>query len=633
MSENLKLNIYIEELKQDGPVADVDAVLGTCICDYIKASNIEKVTDAREREKYNKLNETINNYLIDWWIFDENNEQKLLDFNDKAEENKHKIKEKVTNIYGTIKPFSYHTFLFPFLWKDDKKVKTRKNFTKCLKISNTGNWIKENADSSDFADGKFNEKYNQYHYFNPAARNAIYSNGNDENEVVQNYKYSISCDGNWLNSVKNINNQAKYVIEINETDKYELSLNAIRLKLFNTGIGILIFETENYVYPTLEAINKINDFGRRIYMPFSSGEEKICGGCAERIYITYNGRDLFGALKEDYNLQKPEHFNTTRISALIKKLLTNGEYSITTDQKEKSKKVFYIEPVIDDRMFVACYCINKELASAVSQWSDDNYAYINAIRNPEYVLDNGTNLAKELYKFIYVDGGDDPTCQSKNLFEEMLGKKYIYDRWIENGSLTGITEYSLVTVTNSTWEVLSNNFLTEYIEMLILVLAQRATLLNFERMLSDSALNKNDIRKIHRSYLSFQGQLLLKEVTPQQQGIELYRMMLDNLFINEQVAEIENQIEDAFAQKTADNESSENRILFLLAILGIFDMVGKFFEWLNTSAINGKINGVDCPRIIELFLSVFGKPSDSIAFLTSVLVMGLIIFVLKYNKK
>lgn len=542
-------------------------------------------------------------------------------------------------------PFSYHTFLFPFLWKDDKRVKTRNEFAKCLAIKDKRHinnpWTKED---SDFPKDNFAGKYNQYHYFNSAARNAIYPNSKDENDVVQSYRYNLASDCDWLEATKERNNKAKYVIEINKEYKYELSLNGIRLKLFNSGIGILIFEIENYFYSQLNDINKINDFGRRIYMPFCEGDNRTCSQCAERIYITYNDKDIFAAsngnsVKDmaEYDLQKPEFFNTTRIALFIKKLLTNGDYSITTDIKGKNNKTFYIEPVIDDRMFVACYCIQETFSDKLKVWENDDYAYINSIYNPEIIRDGdeivANNLAKELYKFIYIDNGQEPTCQSKKLLKEMLGKKYVYDRWIEAGSLTGITEYSLMTITGSTWDVLANNFLTEYIEMIILVLAQRATLLNFERLISDSANNKNDIRRIHRSYLNFQSQLLLKEVSPQQQGIEIYRMMLDNLFINEQVAEIENQIEDSFAQKTADNEARENKILFILAILGVFDLVGKFFEWLNLETISKYLN-TEFPVLAEVFSPIFSQSAYSIAFVVSLFgILGIGLIVLLFKRK
>ncbi len=564
MENKAKLSIYIEELKPDGPITVIDAEIGKNICEYVK---LDKIIDCEETKK---LKEAIEKHVINWWICRGFCEKKFLDFSD--EDNKHKVDETETRLFGEISlPFSYHTFHFPFLWNDGSKVKTRKKFTTCL----NPHWKK---DDNIVPDELFTEKYNQYHYFNVAARNAIYSNNDDDNAIVWNYKYNLANDNEWLHSKKDGNNKAKYVIKINEKEEYELAVNGIRLKLFNTGIGILTFELENYKYSERTEITRINDFGRRIYMPFSAGNDRACFQCAQQIHISYEGQNIF---EDKKGLQNPETFDTTRIAAPIMALLSNGEYSITTDKNDIDKNHFYIEPVIDDRMYVACYCLDNKIATEMQVWNDGNYAYINDITDKDLEpkkKDNTINLASEIYKLVYIDGNG-LTCQSKSLLSEMLGKKYIYDRWIEYGSLTGITEYSMVTITNSSADYLARNFLTEYVEMSILALAQRASLLNFERRISDSTLKKSDIRDIHKEYILFQSQLLLKEVTPQQQGIELYKMMIDNLFINEQVAEIENQIEDAFAQKTADNESRENFILFILAILSIFEATNTFWPW------------------------------------------------------
>ncbi len=456
------------------------------------------------------------------------------------------------------KPYSYHTFFFPFLWYNGRKKLTRKTFTKCL---NSDNWIFE--DLSDVSVSRTDGLYNQYHYFNAAARNAIYS-GSENDAVVWNYRFNMPGSAG---------NKSKYVIR-KDSSVINLPINSIRLKLFNTGIGIIIFELENYEYADVASINRINDYGRRIYMPYSDGGD--CGSCADEISLVYGDTVITtGKLTG-----RPETFRSTRIAEPLLYLLQNGKYSVTTDEKKADRHTFLIEPVIDDRMFVACYCTNKEFTDSISEWKDGKYGYMYDAETKKPGDDN--NRAAALYKMMFVDGSF-LTCRSRHMLAEMLGKKHIYDRWIEmGGNVIGITEYSMINVTAGVDgdDFLARNFLTEYVEMIILTLAQRATLLAFERMISDSALGKQNIKEIHKSYLLFQSQLLLKEVTPQQQGIELYRMLLDNMFIFEQTAEIEKQINSLFVQKTANYESSENRILFIIAILGIFDVTEIIFNWI-----------------------------------------------------
>lgn len=475
-------------------------------------------------------------------------------------------------------PYSYHTFFFPFLWNDGGSDIKRKTFAKCLRKDN---WHRDEEANVKHSDAELHEQYNQFHYFNAAARNAIYTNAKKEEEltnaVVWNYRYDLSLlakNGNkdWLYKTKTNANPAKYVIEKGEK-RIALHINGIRLKLFNTGIGILIFELENYAYPHPDDIAWINDYGRRIYMPFSS--DYGCSACADNIALQYG--DV--VLASGTMTEKPASFDSTSLAAPILYLLQNGPYSVTTDRDKKNKYTFFIEPIIDDRMFVACYYVNKPVTDSMSQWENGQYGYLQDAENK--CPDDPDNRASLLYRLMFVDSTS-TTCQSRPMLKQLL-EKHIYDRWIEyedGGSITGITEYSMISITASDADFLARNFLTEYIEMMILVLAQRASLLAFESMISDNAQGKKpDIMTIQKSYILFQSQLLLKEVTPQQQGIELYRMLLDNMFIAEQTAEIENQIDALFTQKTSRSEARENLILLILAILGVVEVVDCVSAW------------------------------------------------------
>ena len=480
-------------------------------------------------------------------------------------------------------PYSYHNFLFPFLWNDDAGVHSRRKFSKCL----NENWVMQkdfdNGSNQQFSD----EKYNQYHYFNPSARQIIYSDGK-KSDVVWNYLYNISAEDN-----------ARYVIK-NQKDCYELGISKIRLKLFDTGIGILIFELVNYSHPEPDDINKINDWGRQIYSPcMSNGISLIC---PDEISLHIGDKTITSDFVNNIN-----SFDTTNLTDVIKSFFTNITHTVTANRKDVSRKVFYIEPVIDNRMFVTCYYANKRFSDAVSEQSNGEYAYITSAHQKPLNISIFSNPAADLYKYIYVDGNG-LTCQSRTLLRDMLGKEHVYDRWLEYGSITGICEYSFVTLTSKIHQddYLVRNFLTQYLEMIIIILAQRATLLNFERMISNCAKGKKSISEIHKRYLFFKSQLLLNEITPQQQGIELYNMMLDNMFIPEYSAQIENQIEDLYAQKTAKNETSENLILFILATLSIFEVINICTDWiLNKNS--GRIGYSAILFVVLIFVYLLSK--------------------------
>ncbi|MBQ8000277.1 MAG: hypothetical protein IJ298_03560 [Ruminococcus sp.] len=499
--------------------------------------------------------------------------------------------ENKTTEAKDVLPYSYHTFMFPFLWNNGGKKIKREDFVKCLDETL---WYRENRLDEKIDGQSLIAEYNTYHYFNPAARNAVYG-GEEDDSVVWNYCVDVKRMAEnllhkktntpaWLGNSKDKNNPAQYVIfrkyikkdkekgEEPDVERKSININGIRLKLFNTGIGILIFELENYTYQEPDDINWINEFGRRIYMPYLKNVD-FCDGCAQEIYLEYEGKRI---VEGWFNI-KPKSPRDTKLAAPITYLLSNGDYTVTTDEKANNEKLFFIEPIVDDRMFVACYYINVEYANWLCEKDGASYCYLTDSQTlPLY---ENANRSSSLYKLVFVDSSY-LSCQSTRLLYQML-ENHIYDRWVDWKSLTGVSEYSMITVTNETEEYLARNFLTEYVEMMILVLAQRASLLAFERMISDSTLGRADISEIQTKYIRFQSQLLLKEVTPQQQGIELYKMLLSNLFIAEQTAEVEKQIESLAAHKSSQSESKENLILFFIAVLGVFETINCLADWWN----------------------------------------------------
>ena len=458
----------------------------------------------------------------------------------------------------TKRPFSYHTFMFPFLF-DNYKIKS---FKKKL----NSNWKEELY--SDKLEQFSDVDYNTIHYFNTAAQSIIYTKS-QKSPVVSNYIFDLGAgiDENWLDSKKGIDNKAKYVIEKGDV-KHALSINAIRLKLFNTGIGILIFELENYSSGKEKDILWINDFGRRIYMPFCANGK--CSICADRVVLKFGDKYLTedGIIPEKFKKSD----DTVFAQPIVYLLGGNG-----------------FEPVIDDRMFVACYYKNAELIKHATEWDNGEYRCFSDALNKK--TNDKTNVSQLIYQFICVDG-DGSTCHDRNMIYKYL-KEHIYSRWLENydesgnisGTLTGITEYSMVTISSNDEDFLTIPFLTQYVEMMLIVLAQRASLLLFERLTFENIGKKHDFINLHKKYNEFQGNLLLNELTSQQQGIELYNMLRANLFVNDRVADIENHIEKLSMQKSADIESKENLILFIIAVLGIIQAADIIFNWLSLNIL------------------------------------------------
>ncbi len=461
--------------------------------------------------------------------------------------------------------YSYHTFIFPFLWNVSGE-KTREDFESYL----PKDWHKTVSLSDE--EEAFVAAYNQYRYFNAPARRAIESAGEDS-DAVWNYTYALPGE------------KAEYVLEKEGKDAISLSVNAIRLKLYDSGIGILLFETENHSYDSVADFNRINDMARCVYRPFIDNREGYCGACPDKVSIRYDG----GVLCEGTLNERPEKADELRLIEPILFLLSNDTIRATAGKQEAkgTKKFHYIEPVLDERMFVAAYYVNAPFVNECTMWDNGAYRYEQAALsyNAADMDQDGDkdNLAATLYRIFYVDGSGFTTCRHRRMMAELLDK-VIYKRWVEGGTITGITDYSMISITNSDSAFLRRNFLTEYVEMVTLVLAQRASLRNYESLISACGAKKQNINRIHDSYMAFQSQLLLKEVSSQQQAMELYSLMKQNLFIEEQVSEVEKHLEALFTQKSSYNESKENLILFIIAVLAIIDPMNTFSTWLGDRA-------------------------------------------------
>ena len=168
--------------------------------------------------------------------------------------------------------YSWHTFIFPFAWITDGDYYTKfvRYFEKNSYWDSTN--IEDSNELSAYArsdiwgeDGL--KLYQEYQYFTPYARKAIY--GLDE-KIVRNYSF-------WSTR---IHNNARYCIRKDELD-YELDLNMVRLKIFNTGVALLIFECENTKYRNIEDVKNINDYGRRITLPFINSDFSIAADSIE----------------------------------------------------------------------------------------------------------------------------------------------------------------------------------------------------------------------------------------------------------------------------------------------------------------------------------------------------------------
>jgi hypothetical protein len=267
--------------------------------------------------------------------------------------------------------YSYHTFLYPFLWDNGGAVKMDA-FRKMLRegweqndmiekgkltsVEKPKAWLEGSAPSEEQR-----LDYQTFQYFNAAARKALFGADGD---IVHNYTYRPA----------ETHEKAKYRIFHRDltvrSAPYELDVNYIRLKLFNTGVGILAFELE---YPMPEGgceaarqdVRAINEFGRRIYPEFLPKDKKGDGSfsssglCASGIELQIGTE----CLKDPIQERAEAHLNSKdRIPAqsYLRDPLRKNNFIRQLLFEDGSTTT--VVPAVDDRMFVCCCIADSEYA-------------------------------------------------------------------------------------------------------------------------------------------------------------------------------------------------------------------------------------------------------------------------------
>lgn len=526
----------------------------------------------------------------------------------------------------SILPYSYHTFLFPFIWRTKPEIKLEQ-FEKILQIGT--NWVESKWEAliapQDFsAEGKSEEEkekienkktewfqyYQAYQYFTTAANNAIFNA--DGQGVVKCYEYMRK---NGIYSIKK------------ENDVFNLKINKIRLNVYKAGIAIIIFEMENHENRTLEAVNKINEYGRRINFPFlmdlSDETPKSHALCADSITIQFDGAE---PIVEDFiNTSKnmknriagtdDHHISFNYVMKPIQDIIDGVHDKITSNPEHKDK--FLIIPCVDDRMFVCCMVMDEDFSRELQGIGNDgisflsdtdarikesgekyvgveikkiNGKYVNIECDKYQAYEEGwsdeKSLSSRLYKLLYIENS--LSCQDNTMKRDLL-KASVYRRWLNMGTIYGITHHSIICVNNGNpaiKEQVINPFLILYVQMAILTLAQRSVLLMLENEAAsiangfkdDTEISADELKEIESlmaKYVKVQNQLLLSEITVQEQGVEIYELLREQLYIPKNMKDLSidmsnlrdtaNIANDRMERRNEMKEEEQNKKIELLA--------------------------------------------------------------------
>lgn len=507
---------------------------------------------------------------------------------------------------------SEHTFIFPFKWErylglqaSRTPLSLRANVDEFALYLERGPWRQFMFKVEE--EDKFNT-YNEFAYFYDFARDVlrISPNDPDPNPRIVQFEYEA------------LRHPATYQIETTK-NIYTLQINNIILNIYENGVGILAYFLQNQTYPALQDIRRINDFGRRLYPQFLGIEPQQMTKKTKEAFLakeitlnnvnTLNGltiREDFGYFDNMQNIQRQPQHLPQHIMALLG---TRVKDHPSLAQKED----FVIAPLLDDRMFVMCF-------AAQSAYMKHLLAPVEKNDDPVWMSD------PDWYAYLFVDN-DSPMCPNPDM-RKRLTEKATYTRWLdpenpEWSTFFGITRYSfmMLVAKNEDFarEVLLNHFRHMYFQLVLLCLLQRASIIQFSgevariaRRLTgdpqDIDEEQGNISHLYVQYIKFVNRIFFREVTPQEQGIELYDRLQEQMRIRDEVKDLREEIAEinTYAETKQNSQLTYVASLFLpagfvAALLALFGL-----NWPDSEAghfIIFWILTVVATALMSLFLS------------------------------
>ncbi len=189
------------------------------------------------------------------------------------------------------------------------------------------------------------------------------------------------------------------------------------------------------------------------------------------------------------------------------------------------------------------------------------------------------------YKYVFIDGNS-VMCQNREMQRELVAR-VTYKRWQNWGSLYGISRYSIVMLSNAhePGELhLYKTVETIYARMAELCLVQRASVLRFSSevsILSNLQMPNKDgvshkISSLYQEYIRFVNQVHFREITAQEQGIELYDMLYREMKLEQHIEKLDNELEELHNHISLKSDRRTNSEMALLTIMATIFIPATF---------------------------------------------------------
>lgn len=385
--------------------------------------------------------------------------------------------------------------------------------------------------------GDFASNFSEQGYFYDFCSGAMFDDPDSLNRVLTTYQLPTEDGDTYTIYINKKGNRKSYILKI---DKIELNI-------YDEKAAILIFHLNNDKYQEIQDILYINDYGRRIYPQYLVGEDNgeinlqktKDNFLADSICLNFGIRPC---LEDNFSSYSEKNIPPYTMPRYIKGLLPEEMHECRW--------------LLDDRMYVVSYFSCPDFAKRMSEKYGTEGKWLDRQR-PEW----------DWYQYVFIDN-DDPTCQNEKMFKQLL-EHSTYIRWSNYGTFYGISRYSFTCLIGNDVIGLLHHTKTMYYRMASLVLAQRVLSLYYSREISEiskeldeNKLSNKQLRRrvniLNRDYMRFVNNIYFREVTPQDQGIELYDLMQDQMNIERDEKGLSTEVEQLYHYLTMTNDEQRN---------------------------------------------------------------------------
>lgn len=408
------------------------------------------------------------------------------------------------------------------------------------------------------------EQYNEWNYFHPPVRDVLFSR-----EEMDCMRYLTREDYKIL-EVKYYSEEVKDPQNLPSTKTLTAAIKSIDLHLFDNGIGLLSFTTELKEPYDFNHLLRYNDIVRRIFPPYLGKDNTQFGGVSAPKMtglVLPASIAIYGEQDNDSTVIK-ENFEEIKLSNFIPELLKPLQY-LNEENFNDGNNAFH--PFTDDRMFLISFYRDNVLAEQLSVLRPDGYCYEQDDR---------------WYKFLFVDGSSQGIA-NKEMQRDLI-KRCTYRRWARYGTLYGFSRYSFVAIADREKfsKLTAVHVKTIYYQMALSMLFQRLMLIRMSHEIRNVMHRQKDkdkkhvveIEELQKKFVVYSTKYGFHEISPQEQGIEMYRQWRKIIDYDDLFEKVNNEIQRAAefvqTQEASKTNRAIKRMTLFLVILALIPIVG-----------------------------------------------------------